>query len=220
MRTLKSITPIILAAGDSTRMGYPKALLPIGDDIFLTRILEIVREIGLADPVIILGRTAGIIEPAIRFWAAGIRVNPDPDRGQLSSIQLGISSLDANSHACMIWPVDQPAVSRDLVRSLANLYLRSECLMAFPKFEEKRGHPAIFHRTLFGEFLSAPLEEGPKKIILRYRQEMAELPTDESAVIQDIDTPSDYQTLMGESLQDALARRQRSETWNPERGTP
>jgi molybdenum cofactor cytidylyltransferase len=204
MRTLDSITPIILAAGDSRRMGYPKALLPFGTNTFLQRILNIAREVGLADPVIILGRAAEIIQPTIHDCPAHVKINPDTDRGQLSSIQIGISSLDARAQACMIWPVDQPAVSADLVRRLANLFLQSECLIAFPKYGEKRGHPAIFHRSLFQEFLDAPLEEGPKKILLRHLQDTAELATNESGVTQDIDTPADYKTLTQESLESAL----------------
>jgi CTP:molybdopterin cytidylyltransferase MocA len=116
----------------------------------------------------------------------------------------------------MIWPVDQPAVSEAMVFNLVQLYLQSQSLMAFPKFGGKRGHPAIFHQSLFREFLTVPLEGGPKKMISSYQQDIAELPTDESAVIQDIDTPRDYELLTGESLQSALARRGKPETGNPE----
>jgi len=207
MRSTALITPIILAAGDSTRMGYPKALLPLGHDTFLTRILRSAGEAGLAKPVVILGRAAGLVRPHIREWRGTVRVNPDPDRGQLSSLQLGLLSLDANAEAGMIWPVDQPAVSVDLVRRLASLFERSEALIVYPKHANRRGHPAIFHRDLFQEFMDAPLEEGPKNILLRHQQETVVLPTDEPAVIQDIDTPSDYKTLTGESLDLALARR-------------
>jgi molybdenum cofactor cytidylyltransferase len=187
-------------------MGHPKALLPIGTTTFLKRILEIVQEIGLADPVVILGRAAEIIQPTIQDSPACVRTNPDTDRGQLSSIQIGISNLGTDVQACMIWPVDQPAVSSDLVRRLALLFIQTECLIAFPRYGEKRGHPAIFHRSLFREFLESPLHEGPKKILLRYLQATVELSTDESAVVQDIDTPSDYEALTGESLETALMR--------------
>jgi molybdenum cofactor cytidylyltransferase len=81
MRPLASILPIVLAAGDSTRMGYPKALLPLGEEFFITRILRILRNAGLASPVLILGRAAPAIQPRIQNWAADIRINSDPDRG-------------------------------------------------------------------------------------------------------------------------------------------
>jgi len=207
MLSLSSIAPIILAAGDSTRMGYPKALLPIGNETFLTRILRIVQNAGLAIPTVILGRAAEIIQPGIRDWRAPVRINPDPDRGQLSSIQLGLSSLDSAVQAAMIWPVDHPAVSENLVRNLAQLFIQSEPLIVFPKYGEKRGHPAIFHRDLFQEFMDTPLEEGPKNILARHDEHTLALPTDEMAAVHDIDTPTDYETLTGETLDHALARK-------------
>jgi molybdenum cofactor cytidylyltransferase len=207
MRSFLSISPIILAAGDSSRMGYPKALLPIGEDTFLTRILKIIRKVGLASPTIILGRSAGIIQPGIKDWATNVRINSDPSRGQLSSIQLGLSSLHSSAQAAMIWPVDQPAISEDLVRSLAQVFVQSQSLIAFPKYADKRGHPAIFHRALFREFMDTPLAEGPKNILLRHEKNTAVLPTVEVATVQDIDTPAEYKSLTGKSIEDALARK-------------
>jgi molybdenum cofactor cytidylyltransferase len=206
MIPVTSIAPIILAAGDSTRMGYPKALLPLGSDVFLTRILGILRNVGLPKPVIILGRAAPMIQAQIRDWPADVWINPDPDRGQLSSIQLALSHLNPESQGGMIWPVDLPAVSEDLVRRLTQLFAASEPWIAFPVHDGKRGHPAIFHRSLFKEFMDAPLEEGPKKILIRHQSATVALPTDESAAVRDIDTPEDYQALTGETLSAALAR--------------
>jgi molybdenum cofactor cytidylyltransferase len=206
MPSVSSIAPIILAAGDSTRMGYPKALLPLGEDVFITRILRILRSSGLSHPVIVLGKAAPLIRERIRDWAADIRINPDPGRGQLSSIQLALSSIGPEFDACMIWPVDQPAVSEDLVSRLTQLFIASGSPIAFPRCGNRKGHPAIFHRSLFQEFMDAPLEEGPKKMILRHEQETAILPTEESAVVQDIDTPEEYEALTGETLKSALAR--------------
>jgi len=208
MKSLASIAPIILAAGDSTRMGYPKALLPLGDDRFITHILGILRSIGMPRPLMVLGRAAAIIQPLILDWPADIQINPDPDRGQLSSIQLALSHVGPGLDAGMIWPVDQPAVSEDLVRRLIHMFLDSGSLIACPECGGKRGHPAIFHRTLFHEFMEAPLEEGPKKILLLHRQETVAVPTAESGTIRDIDTPAEYQALTGESLESALARIQ------------
>jgi molybdenum cofactor cytidylyltransferase len=205
MRSVASIVPIILAAGDSTRMGYPKALLPLGEELFITRILKVLRKAGLPRPVIILGRAASIIQPRIQNWPADILINADPDRGQLSSIQLAMGNVSLGHDAGMIWPVDQPAVSEDLVHRLTELFLSTESRIVFPRCGGKRGHPAIFHRDLFQEFMDAPLEEGPKKILLRHPQETSELPTDETATVQDVDTPSDYLALTGETLEAALS---------------
>ncbi len=188
-------------------MGFPKALLPLGPDTFLTRILSVVMKVGLPAPSVVLGKAASIIQARIQGRQAHILVNPDPARGQLSSIQLALSHFPAKTEACLLWPVDQPAVSEDLVRDLVRLYIESDSLIACPLYCGKRGHPAIFHRVLFKEFMNAPLEDGPKEILACHQQETALLPTDEAAVVLDVDTPSDYEALAGESLSSALTGR-------------
>ena len=200
-RSIDSIAPVILAAGDSKRMGYPKALLPLGEEIFLTRILRVLREVGFTRPRLILGRDAALISARITDYATDIIVNPNPDKGQLSSIQLGISGLTDNIEAVMLWPVDQPAVSVELTCRLTELFITNDCRIAVPFRNGKRGHPAIFHRTLIHEFMDAPMEKGAKGIISRYESETCFLTTDESAAFTDIDTPSDYQTLTSQNLE-------------------
>jgi len=200
IRSTESVVPVILAAGNSQRMGYPKALLPLGEEIFLTRILRVLREAGLARPRLVLGREATLIKARIGEYPTDILVNRDPDRGQLSSIQLGISGLPEEIEAVMLWPVDQPAVSVELTRRLVELFVTKNCRIAVPFRDGKRGHPAIFHRTLLHEFMDAPMEKGAKGIISRYESETCFLPTDEQAAFTDIDTPSDYLKLTGRSL--------------------
>ncbi|MDR1727537.1 MAG: nucleotidyltransferase family protein [Acidobacteriota bacterium] len=214
MRSAQSIVPVILAAGDSTRMGYPKALLPLGGELFLTRILRVLRELGMGVPRLVLGRAADRVMEALggRTGAAAldgveVLVNPDPDRGQLSSIQLGFGGLEERCDAAMIWPVDQPAVSGELVRRLVAEFLARDCRscrIAVPFCGGRRGHPAIFHRTLFHEFMEAPLDKGARGIIPRYESEALYLPTDDSASVTDIDTPDEYRALTGQSLAAAL----------------
>jgi molybdenum cofactor cytidylyltransferase len=204
MRSMTTIAPIILAAGDSLRMGFPKALLPLGQNTFLTRILGILKDAGLPKPTIVLGRAASTIQPTIRDWPADIHINPDPSRGQLSSIQLALSRLDQEFAAAMIWPVDQPAISVDLVRRLVQLYVTSESWITCPAFGNRRGHPAIFNRALFREFMDAPWEQGPKGIILRHQDSLATLDTEEPASVEDIDTPEQYRKLTGAALNIAL----------------
>ena len=205
-RSTESIAPVILAAGDSKRMGYPKALLPLEDEIFLTRILRVLKEAGCARPRLILGRDADIVRERICDFQTDILVNPDPDRGQLSSIQMGISGLSEKFEAAMLWPVDQPAVSAELTRRLVGLFVAGKCRIAVPFRDGKRGHPAIFHRTMFHEFMNAPMEKGAKGIISRYESETCFLPTDESAAFKDIDTPSDYEELTGQSLESTIGK--------------
>ncbi len=206
MTAAANIAPIILAAGDSIRMGYPKAILPLGRDTFITRILRTLKEVELPKPIVVVGRAASIIRPVIADWPAEIVINADPDRGQLSSIQLALSHINPECVGGMIWPVDQPAISQELVRRLVHLFTSSEPKIAFPMHDNKNGHPAIFHRDLFREFMEASPDEGPGPILSRYKHASAILPGEESACVQDIDTPEDYLNLTGENLDLVLKR--------------
>ena len=196
-------------------MGYPKAILPLGKETFVTRILKTLRNAELPKPIVVLGRAAETIRPQIANGSAGIIVNPDPDRGQLSSIQLALSVIKPEFTAGMIWPVDQPSISEDLVRRLVRLFASSEAKIAFPIHDGKNGHPAIFHRELFRDFMDISPEEGPRSILARYRHAWAVLPTDESACVRDIDTPMDYRDLTGEKLDSVLARVNASKATQP-----
>lgn len=200
------IAPIVLAAGDSTRIGFPKALLPIGGDIFLTRILKTLESLGLPDATVVLGSRAELIQPQISERRVRIVINPNPAEGQLSSIKLALSGLDPSFAGCMLWPVDQPGISENMVGALVKQFTDCGAPLVLPCCGEKRGHPAIFSRTLFKEILETPLHEGLKKLVLRHSHEMSLLPTNELATIKDIDTPEDYFKFMGETLEAALAR--------------
>ena len=200
------IVPVVLAAGDSTRMGFPKALLPIGNRTFLTRILDILEDLQLQDPIVVLGRAAGRIEPVLAGRKERILINTTPDRGQLSSIQLAVSSLPPDCTGCLIWPVDHPAVSETLVRNLVRLFCDSHASLVMPNQGQKRGHPAIFHRRLFGELLAEAPERGLKEMVLRNQSQMVLLDMEEGAAIADVDTPDEYFRLTGEKLDTVLAR--------------
>ena len=187
------------------RMGYPKALLPLESDCFLTWILKVVQNSELGKPKVVLGNNVQDIQSRLQEWQIDILINTEPERGQLSSIQMALSSLPPESVAAMIWPVDQPLVPVRLVDNLARKFLDSNALIAYPVYGERLGHPAVFHRKLFREFMEAPLEEGPKGILLNHQADTAVLPTDEPGTVYDFDTPSDYEDAFGKRL-DSLVK--------------
>ncbi len=200
------VTPIILAAGDSSRMGYPKALLPLGKDVFLTRILDTTKQLGLAAPRVVLGNQVEAIRPSLRGYRAVIVLNPDPERGQGSSIRLALNKLDRWANAVLIWPVDQPIVSSGLVRELLELFYHSGTSLAMPRCHGVPGHPAVFGRALIEDMLSSALDMNPKVIVARYKSGAAWLDTEETGTVEDIDTPEDYRRIVGESLDAVWSR--------------
>lgn len=196
------IKPVILAAGDSVRMGYPKALLPFRGGTFLIHILETLAAANLDSPLIVLGRDADRIRKQIDLKNRTVLINPEPSRGQLSSMQLAISGVSSETEGCMFWPVDQPNISAALVRSLMDLFRESGAPIAMPAYGARRGHPAIFGRELFEGLLAIPVGESPKRIVTN--RNPALLGCNEPGTVIDIDTPADYLALTGISLPEAL----------------
>ena len=187
-------------------MGYPKALLPLKSDTFLTRILTTADATGMGKPVVILGRSASEIRARVDLTSVRTIINPDPDRGQLSSLQMALRILSPECAGAMLWPIDQPLVSAKLIADLARLFFASEALIANPVFGGKRGHPVIFRRDLFPEFLALPLHEGANKLMRGFPNATANLVTEESGTVLDIDTPEDYERATGISLASLLKK--------------
>lgn len=194
------VAPVVLAAGDSSRMGYPKALLKAGSHTFLSLILETLNSACPGEVTVVIGRHAEQIRS--RTVASNIRflVNHRPELGQISSIQLALRNLEDDRAGCLVWPVDQPMVSAELVRGLIDRFQESQAWIAVPVCQGTRGHPAIFRRELFQELLAWPEGKSPKELIRRHSDRTILFPTDETAVVHDIDTPEDYRRVTGQTL--------------------
>jgi molybdenum cofactor cytidylyltransferase len=197
---VQTVAPVVLAAGDSSRMGYPKALLKTGSHTFLSLILETLGSACPGEVTVVVGRHAEEIRS--RTVSSNVRflVNPRPELGQVSSIQLALRNLGPDRAGCLIWPVDQPMVSASLVHALIGMFEDSEAWVVVPACGGKRGHPVIFRRELFQELLAWPEGESPKELIRGHSAQTILLPTRETAVLEDIDTPEDYCRLTGQTL--------------------
>jgi molybdenum cofactor cytidylyltransferase len=180
--------------------------LPLGDRTFLTCILDTLEELDLAEPCVILGSHAGQIRPQLLDRRARLVINPDPARGQLSSIKLALQQIEASCSACLIWPVDQPAVPGTVVRDLIQLFESTPSRIVLPVYQGRRGHPALFSSSLFAELLAASLNEGARSVVLAHRDEIGLVRTIEPATVFDIDTAEDYLRLTGETLESAVER--------------
>jgi molybdenum cofactor cytidylyltransferase len=188
------IVAVVLVAGESSRMGRPKALLPIGDKNFIETIVEALREAGLEKIIVVLGHSAEEMRQKIMHLPVTILVNPDYKRGQLSSLQVAVRYLlgQANCSSMLVHLVDHPYINSALVNLLIQRFEESGKLIAVPRFRGKRGHPVIFARGLFSEILRAPEDQGAKAVVNAHRSETLEFDTDDEGITLDIDTPELY----------------------------
>ena len=185
------LTAVILAAGQSRRMGTPKALLTLRGKTFVEHLIRATRHPRVGITRVVLGAGAEEIRaklPAIR--PASIIVNPGWRTGQLSSIQAAIRALSAQETEGMILcPVDHPLIPAKLVAQLIAAFESTGKKIVLPVFHGRRGHPVIFRASLFSELLAASPEIGARQVVWAHADDVAEIPTEEQAVILNLNDP-------------------------------
>lgn len=196
------IVAIVLSAGESSRMGNPKALLPIGGVSFIERIVEGFRATKAGRIVVVLGHRAAELRKEIVKLPVTIVLNGDYAQGQLSSLNAAIRTLAAQKPpegvaGILVHLVDHPFVSPALVNQMIERFYASKKLIVVPRYKGRRGHPVLFSSGLFAELLNTPLEQGAKAVVHAHRDETLEIETDYEGVIIDIDTPEEYRQFLG-----------------------
>lgn len=199
------VAGIILAAGESSRMGRDKALLPLGTQTFVERLLGVLA--GAPNPtmtpvVIVLGHHADEIErqitPALQQTTqARVVRNPHYKLGQLSSLQAALRALAEDEvSGAVVCLVDHPAVTRRVLEQMLARFAATNAPVIIPTFQGRRGHPVLFAARLFSELLAAPVDEGARVVVRQHAEELEFVETDEEAILWDIDRPEDYDMLL------------------------
>ena len=188
------IAGIILAAGASSRMGSPKALLDYRGETFIQRLVRVLSSV--CDPVIVvLGYHADALRPAVT--GAAIVVNPAPERGQLSSLQTGLAALPAEAEGFLFTPVDSPAVEIATVEHLAAEFHRRDpaTQLVIPRYEGKRGHPVFATRAIANELSALPLTAKARDVIHSHVADTLYIDVNDPRILADIDDREAYRRL-------------------------
>lgn len=190
------IAGLILAAGESSRMGQDKALLTYRGRTFLETVVQTLREADVSRVAIVLGHHAEQIQGAVTLEGAEIVINRDYARGQTSSLQAGLRALEsADLEAVVLCLVDHPLISADTVRALVASFRRSGAPVVIPTFQNQRGHPVLIGRALFSELLSLDPGEGANTVIRKYREATQFVEVDDQGVLLDVDDAEAYRRL-------------------------
>jgi len=186
------IWAVVLAAGESKRMGRPKQLLPYGP----STILENVLDKALASPVdgtlVVLGAAAERIAPLLSKRPVETVLNPDFRSGMLSSVRCGLRALPGSARAALIFLGDQPEVSPATARLVIEEYRRTARGLVLPVHWGRGGHPLLIdlkYREEIG-LLSAGI--GLRELLSRHPDDTLRIEVDDPGVSLDIDTPEDY----------------------------
>jgi len=202
-----SFAGVILAAGESSRMGTDKALLPWPPqaagrpptkDSFLS---AAIRSLLLATDfvVIVVGKNESALAPIAYANGASVVTNPDPSRGQFSSLQVGLHEvLNRGRDAAVITLVDRPAVGAATVQSLRDAFesAAQNIWAVIPEISGKHGHPYLVGRELIEKFLQSPPTASARDVEHRYQDHIQYIAVSDPFVALNINTPDDYAALL------------------------
>lgn len=189
------IPALVLAAGKSTRMGQTKALLLLGAETFVSRIVRSFRAAGVEDVVVVVGHDATRVAEALSRLDPPPRIvlNPQYESGQLSSILAGLRAIDRPGVTAMLLTlVDVPLVSPETVRAVLSRYRTTSAAVVRPVSGSRHGHPVLIDRQLFPLLRAADAASGAKPIVRAHASGAGDVEVDDEGAFTDIDTPAEY----------------------------
>jgi len=223
------IAVVILAAGESRRMGQPKALLPFPENFlfedskkikkqdvrraspartedetqsktFLCHLIDVTRHPRAGILRVIVGAHATEIRAQAKLDADELVVNEEWQRGQLSSLQAAIRSLPVGgTEGMLVCLVDHPLISAQLVSRLVEGFERDKNKIVIPAYQGKRGHPVIFPSAMYAELLDAPEKIGARAVVRAHAADVVEVPVNEEGVVTNLNDPETLRRFSAQS---------------------
>jgi len=192
------ISAIVLAAGMSRRMGRPKLLLPLGDELAIQRVVRTVTGSTVDETIVVVGHRRAEMEDALKQFPARVVYNPDYAQGEmLSSIQTGLRAASAQATAALIVLGDQPGISTAVIDRIVTALRAHGDQICLPTYGGRRGHPIGLPRRFWSEVLALGWDASLRDVIRRHREDIMEVAVPDEAVLIDMDTPEDYERALG-----------------------
>jgi len=191
------LSAILLAAGESKRMGEPKQLMPLGKSTLLEQTIDNLLNSAVDETIVVLGHRAEEITEVIADKPVKIMVNPNYRQGMSTSIIAGLILVDPRSQAVMLALGDQPSVDSQTINQLIDEFHNHDKGIAVPTHQGRRGHPIIFAIKYKEKLLELEGDIGGREIIKQHPEDVLEVAVGAASVISDIDTEADYQSQLG-----------------------
>ena len=193
-----AIAGVVLAAGESSRMGRPKALLEIEGTTFIHRIIAIHRAAKIERVIVVLGAHEAEIRDALTNEHVEIIVNARWREGRLGSLIAGITAAEEKLvDAIVMHPVDHPCVKASTIVALCDAFANTGAKIVRPVYQSKHGHPVLFASDTFVELRAASPEQGAREVVHRHAGDCVDVAVDDDGVMMNIDTPEQYEHLRG-----------------------
>jgi molybdenum cofactor cytidylyltransferase len=190
----RRIGAIILAAGQSTRMGQPKTLLPWGETTIIRQICQEVCASGLHEVVVVTGENDGEARAQLAGLSLRIVQNPQPAKGEmLSSLRVGLDAIWDSCEACMVVLGDQPGIQGETITAILNAYNQGRGPIVAPSYNKRRGHPLLIDRSFWQDLKDLPKNKAPRDLLRANEDQIYHVLVDNDSILRDIDTPEDYE---------------------------
>lgn len=186
------ISAIVLAAGESTRMGLPKLLLQIKGKSLLQHVIDNALQSKVGEVIVVLGAEAPKLRREIKPTQVQIIENASYQEGLSTSLKAGLQAVNPRAQAVLVLLGDQPLVSHDIIDALIDKYEKSGSLIVAPVYRGRRGNPVLFARSLIPELSRVTGDKGGREIIEKHPDRLATVDFESIIMGSDIDSWDDY----------------------------
>lgn len=197
---MKKFWAIVLAAGESKRMGSPKMLLDFGGVTMLERVIENITNSKISDTIVVLGAERDKLTEIIERMPVSHCFNENYREGMLSSVKCGFRNVPADTDAVLVFQGDQPFISPEVINSVIEKYLSSDFGLVMPVFNGKRGHPLLIDSRYFNEIELLDSSEGLRSLARRNSEDVLEVNTNQPGILRDFDTYAEYRNEINQKL--------------------
>ena len=187
------IWAVVLAAGESRRMGTQKLLLPFGDATVVEAVVKAALGSRVDRAMVVLGADAREVRAKLAPTGADFTVNEDHGRGMLSSVQAGFAALGEGAEAAVVMLGDQPFLPSAVVDAVIAAHRTSGKGIVIPTFQGRRGHPVLVDMKYRAEVLGLDPSDGLRQLMRAHPDDIHEADVADANVLRDLDTPEDYQ---------------------------
>ena len=183
---------IVLAAGESKRMGSPKMLLPFNGLTMIENVIANVLDSKIKNIMVVLGADREPIVKLIKTKAVNYCYNENYKDGMLSSVVCGFRNLPIDHSAVLVFQGDQPLITPKAINSVIEVYISSGKGIVIPVYKNKRGHPILIDRKYRDEIQKLSPDEGLRSLALKFPDDVSEVDTDDAGILRDFDTYDEY----------------------------
>jgi molybdenum cofactor cytidylyltransferase len=194
-KSVVMISAILLAAGESKRMGRPKQMLEWQGKTLLQHVLGNLINADADEIILVLGHEAEQIRKSLPECQIKIVINPDYKRGMSSSLRHGLLAMDPRSEAFLVLLVDQPGIGPEIINHMIRDFQQANPKRGIvrPIYRGLRGHPVLIGVRYLQEAMQLQGDEGARQILMNHPEDILEVEVDQDVILKDIDTPEEYQ---------------------------